>query len=119
MSSSSGGGTDAVSPLPAAADPPSASLPGGGFEASRSRGGSTPPESCRHTVLMSVRVSVCHSGVRPLCLPGAAADESLCLQLSMDPGRPGEFRLSLRGGSGTGRSVVGGGRRPLRAAEGV
>ncbi|KAM7370000.1 hypothetical protein PAMP_011287 [Pampus punctatissimus] len=57
------------------------------------------------TVLMSVRVSVCHSGIRPLCLPGAG-DESLRLQLSMDPGKSGEFRLSLQDGSGTGRSVT-------------
>lgn len=57
------------------------------------------------TVLMSVRVSVCHSGIRPLCLPGAG-DESLRLQLSMDPGKSGEFRLSLQDSSGTGRSVV-------------
>ncbi|KAM3849658.1 ranBP-type and C3HC4-type zinc finger-containing protein 1-like [Diretmus argenteus] len=57
-----------------------------------------------HTVLMSVRVSVCHSGIRPLCLPGAG-DESLCLQLSMDPGKSGEFRLSLQDSNGTGRSV--------------
>lgn len=56
------------------------------------------------TVLMSVRVSVCHSGIRPLCLPGAG-DEPLRLQLSMDPGKSGEFRLSLQD-SGTGRSVV-------------
>lgn len=55
---------------------------------------------------MSVRVSVCHSGIRPLCLPGAG-DESLRLQLSMDPGKAGEFRLTLRDASGTtGRSVV-------------
>uniref|UniRef100_A0A3B5L911 RanBP-type and C3HC4-type zinc finger-containing protein 1 n=1 Tax=Xiphophorus couchianus TaxID=32473 RepID=A0A3B5L911_9TELE len=47
------------------------------------------------TVLMSVRVSVCHSGVRPLCLPGAG-DESLRLQLSMDPGKSGEFRLAIQ-----------------------
>lgn len=58
------------------------------------------------TVLMSVRVSVCHSGIRPLCLPGAG-DESLQLQLSMDPGKSGEFRLSLQDSSGTaGRTVV-------------
>ncbi|KAM3843136.1 ranBP-type and C3HC4-type zinc finger-containing protein 1-like [Diretmus argenteus] len=57
-----------------------------------------------HTVLMSVRVSVCHSGIRPLCLPGAG-DESLRLQLSMDPGKSGEFRLSLQDSNGTGRSV--------------
>ncbi|XP_046879964.1 ranBP-type and C3HC4-type zinc finger-containing protein 1 [Hypomesus transpacificus] len=60
--------------------------------------------SC-HTVLMSVRVSVCHSGIRPLCLPGAG-DASLRLQLSMDPGKLGEFRLSLRDASGTARSVT-------------
>ncbi|XP_068160357.1 ranBP-type and C3HC4-type zinc finger-containing protein 1 isoform X2 [Antennarius striatus] len=59
---------------------------------------------CR-TVLMSVRVSVCHSGIRPLCLPGAGGD-SLRLQLSMDPGKSGEFRLSLQDGSGTGRSAT-------------
>uniref|UniRef100_A0A1A8EW85 RanBP-type and C3HC4-type zinc finger-containing protein 1 n=2 Tax=Nothobranchius korthausae TaxID=1143690 RepID=A0A1A8EW85_9TELE len=57
------------------------------------------------TVLMSVRVSVCHSGIRPLCLPGAG-DESLRLQLSMDTGKSGEFRLSLQNTSGTGRSMT-------------
>lgn len=59
------------------------------------------------TVLMSVKVSVCHSGIRPLCLPGAG-DESLRLQLSMDPGKAGEFRLALRdvSGAAAGRSVV-------------
>ncbi|XP_037312119.2 ranBP-type and C3HC4-type zinc finger-containing protein 1 [Pungitius pungitius] len=57
------------------------------------------------TVLMSVRVSVCHSGIRPLCLPGAG-DDSLRLQLSMDPGKSGEFRLTLQDSSGTGRSVT-------------
>lgn len=57
------------------------------------------------TVLISVRVSVCHSGIRPLCLPGAG-DESLRLQLSMDPGKSGEFRLSLQDCSESGRSVV-------------
>ncbi|CAL1596838.1 unnamed protein product [Knipowitschia caucasica] len=57
-------------------------------------------------VLMSVRVSVCHSGIRPLCLPGAG-DESLRLQLSMDPGKFGEFRLSLQESSSeTGRSLT-------------
>uniref|UniRef100_A0A4W5QYZ7 SHANK-associated RH domain interacting protein n=1 Tax=Hucho hucho TaxID=62062 RepID=A0A4W5QYZ7_9TELE len=50
--------------------------------------------SC-NTVLMSVRVSVCHSGNRPLCLPGAG-DEVLRLQLSMDPSKAGEFRLALK-----------------------
>lgn len=53
---------------------------------------------------MSVRVSVCHSGIRPLCLPGAGS-EALRLQLSMDPSRAGEFRLALRDMSGN-RSVV-------------
>ncbi|KPP69555.1 hypothetical protein Z043_111681 [Scleropages formosus] len=55
---------------------------------------------------MSVRVSVCHSGIRPLCLPGAG-DEALRLQLSMNPGQPGQFRLALRdaGDTGTCRSV--------------
>lgn len=60
--------------------------------------------SC-NTVLMSVRVSVCHSGIRPLCLP-RAGDEVLRLQLSMDPSKAGEFRLALRDISGSGRSVV-------------
>ena len=59
---------------------------------------------CCSTVLMSVRVSVCHSGIRPLCLPGAGS-EALRLQLSMDPSRAGEFRLALRDTSGN-RSVV-------------
>ncbi|KAM8730948.1 ranBP-type and C3HC4-type zinc finger-containing protein 1 [Acanthopagrus schlegelii] len=67
-------------------------------------GASQPQLGCQ-TVLMSVRVSVCHSGIRPLCLPGAG-DESLRLQLSMDPGKSGEFRLSLQDSSGTGRSVT-------------
>ncbi len=75
----------------------SAALPGH-YGASQSQLGS-------QTVLMSVRVSVCHSGIRPLCLPGAG-DESLRLQLSMDPGKSGEFRLSLQDSNGTGRSVV-------------
>lgn len=60
--------------------------------------------ACCSTVLMSVRVSVCHSGIRPLCLPGAGS-EALRLQLSMDPSRAGEFRLALRDMSGN-RSVV-------------
>ncbi|KAM9839365.1 ranBP-type and C3HC4-type zinc finger-containing protein 1 isoform 2-T2 [Aulostomus maculatus] len=67
-------------------------------------GGSQDQLGCQ-TVLMSVRVSVCHSGIRPLCLPGAS-DESLRLQLSMDPEKSGEFRLSLQNSSGTGRSVT-------------
>ncbi|XP_016299451.1 ranBP-type and C3HC4-type zinc finger-containing protein 1 isoform X2 [Sinocyclocheilus anshuiensis] len=63
-------------------------------------------QSACSTVLMSVKVSVCHSGIRPLCLPGAR-DESLRLQLSMDPGKAGEFRLALRdiSGAAAGRSV--------------
>uniref|UniRef100_A0A3B5M8Z7 SHANK-associated RH domain interacting protein n=1 Tax=Xiphophorus couchianus TaxID=32473 RepID=A0A3B5M8Z7_9TELE len=62
------------------------------------------PAACCSTVLMSVRVSVSHSGIRPLCLPGAGSD-SLRLQLSMDPNLAGEFRLALRDTSGN-RSVV-------------
>ncbi|XP_015238675.1 ranBP-type and C3HC4-type zinc finger-containing protein 1-like [Cyprinodon tularosa] len=61
------------------------------------------PAACCSTVLMSVRVSVSHSGIRPLCLPGAGSD-SLRLQLSMDPNIAGEFRLALRDTSGN-RSV--------------
>ncbi|XP_057713987.1 ranBP-type and C3HC4-type zinc finger-containing protein 1-like isoform X2 [Corythoichthys intestinalis] len=60
--------------------------------------------ACCSTVLMSVRVSVSHSGIRPLCLPGADS-ESLRLQLSMDPSRAGEFRLALRDTSGN-RSML-------------
>ncbi|XP_076000814.1 ranBP-type and C3HC4-type zinc finger-containing protein 1 [Genypterus blacodes] len=65
--------------------------------------GGPAPTACCSTVLMSVRVSVCHSGIRPLCLPGAGS-EALRLQLSMDPSRAGEFRLALRDTSGS-RSV--------------
>ncbi|KAK7945546.1 hypothetical protein WMY93_001274 [Mugilogobius chulae] len=65
--------------------------------------GGPAPAACCNTVLMSVRVSVCHSGIRPLCLPGAGS-EALRLQLSMDPSRAGEFRLALRDTSGS-RSV--------------
>ncbi|XP_012681751.2 ranBP-type and C3HC4-type zinc finger-containing protein 1 isoform X2 [Clupea harengus] len=61
-------------------------------------------QSTCNTVLMSVRVSVCHSGLRPLCLPGAG-DDTLRLQLSMDPSRAGEFRLALRDVCSSGRSV--------------
>nr|XP_057924459.1 ranBP-type and C3HC4-type zinc finger-containing protein 1-like isoform X2 [Doryrhamphus excisus] len=60
--------------------------------------------ACCSTVLMSVRVSVSHSGIRPLCLPGADS-EALRLQLSMDPSRAGEFRLALRDTSGN-RNLV-------------
>ncbi|KAK5898438.1 hypothetical protein CgunFtcFv8_015855 [Champsocephalus gunnari] len=68
--------------------------------------GAQHPQPGCHTVLASVRVSVCHSGIRPLCLPGAG-DMSLRLQLSMDPGKSGEFRLSLQQESGgVGRSVT-------------
>ncbi|XP_031721259.1 ranBP-type and C3HC4-type zinc finger-containing protein 1 isoform X1 [Anarrhichthys ocellatus] len=66
-------------------------------------GGGPALTPCCSTVLMSVRVSVCHSGIRPLCLPGAGS-EALRLQLSMDPSRAGEFRLALRDTSGN-RSV--------------
>lgn len=65
---------------------------------------SLPKHGCQ-TVLMSVPVSVCHSGIRPLCLPGAG-DDSLRLQLSMDAGKSGDFRLSIQHSSGTGRTVV-------------
>ncbi|KAL0966192.1 hypothetical protein UPYG_G00292120 [Umbra pygmaea] len=67
-------------------------------------GGGGPVLASCNTVLMSVRVSVCHSGIRPLCLPGTG-DETLRLQLSMDPSKAGEFRLALRDSSGSGRSV--------------
>uniref|UniRef100_A0A8C5AKT1 RanBP2-type domain-containing protein n=1 Tax=Gadus morhua TaxID=8049 RepID=A0A8C5AKT1_GADMO len=86
MALSSGGW--AASPVPAS----SQALHGGG-----------PSLASCNTVLMSVRVSVCHSGIRPLCLPGAG-NEALRLQLSMDPSRAGEFRLALRDTSGN-RSV--------------
>ncbi|XP_061550375.1 ranBP-type and C3HC4-type zinc finger-containing protein 1-like [Phycodurus eques] len=66
--------------------------------------GSAPSSACCSTVLMSVRVSVSHSGIRPLCLPGADS-EALRLQLSMDPSRAGEFRLALRDTSGN-RNVL-------------
>ncbi|XP_060919978.1 ranBP-type and C3HC4-type zinc finger-containing protein 1 [Labrus mixtus] len=93
MSLSSGGWTH----TPGFTADQSASLPSH-YGASQSHTG------CQ-TVLMSVRVSVCHSGIRPLCLPGAA-DESLRLQLSMDQGKSGEFRLLLQDSSGTGRTVT-------------
>ncbi|XP_034016138.1 ranBP-type and C3HC4-type zinc finger-containing protein 1 isoform X2 [Thalassophryne amazonica] len=88
MSLSSGGWTHvpAVPPVPPAA-----------------RCGPWRPPPGSLTVLTSVRVSVCHSGIRPLCLAGAG-DESLRLQLSMDPGKSGEFRLSLHNSGGSGRS---------------
>ncbi|XP_077410688.1 ranBP-type and C3HC4-type zinc finger-containing protein 1 isoform X2 [Vanacampus margaritifer] len=57
------------------------------------------------TVLMSVRVSLCHSGIRPLRLPGTGG-ESVRLQLSMDPEKSGEFRLSLQDCSSNGRCVT-------------
>ncbi|XP_028660111.1 ranBP-type and C3HC4-type zinc finger-containing protein 1 [Erpetoichthys calabaricus] len=76
---------------------------------SEARGpGQGPTATGCSTVVMSVRVSVCHSGIRPLCLPGAGTgDDSLRLQLSMDLGKAGEFHLALRDTSGasTGRSV--------------
>ncbi|KAL6097949.1 uncharacterized protein ACO6RY_13366 [Pungitius sinensis] len=93
MSLTSGGWTQ----TPGCAPVRSAALPG-------TYGASGSLLGCQ-TVLMSVRVSVCHSGIRPLCLPGAG-DDSLRLQLSMDPGKSGEFRLTLQDSSGTGRSVT-------------
>uniref|UniRef100_A0A8C9QZS0 Heme-oxidized IRP2 ubiquitin transferase 1 homolog n=1 Tax=Scleropages formosus TaxID=113540 RepID=A0A8C9QZS0_SCLFO len=93
MALSSGGWvhTPPSGPTPA----PSASSPDSGQVQARA--------GCS-TVLMSVPVSVCHSGMRPLCFPGTG-DESLRLQLSMDPGRAGEFRLALKEASGSARSV--------------
>ncbi|XP_061694720.1 ranBP-type and C3HC4-type zinc finger-containing protein 1-like isoform X2 [Syngnathoides biaculeatus] len=64
-----------------------------------------PSSACCSTVLMSVRVSVSHSGIRPLRLPGADSD-ALRLQLSMDPSRAGEFRLALRDTSGNRNALV-------------
>ncbi|XP_077591972.1 ranBP-type and C3HC4-type zinc finger-containing protein 1 isoform X1 [Stigmatopora nigra] len=66
-------------------------------------GASRPGPSCQ-TVLMSVRVSLCHSGIRPLRFP-EAGNESLRLQLSMDPGKSGEFRLLLQDCHENGRCV--------------
>ncbi|MED6262705.1 RanBP-type and C3HC4-type zinc finger-containing protein 1, partial [Ataeniobius toweri] len=80
-------------PVPASSQQPACS----------GRGPGPVPAACCSTVLMSVRVSVSHSGIRPLCLPGAGSD-SLRLQLSMDPNLAGEFRLALRDTSGN-RSV--------------
>lgn len=97
MSLSSGGWTRTSPDF--SADPSAASSSPSHYEAS------LPKHGCQ-TVLMSVPVSVCHSGIRPLCLPGAG-DDSLRLQLSMDPGKSGDFRLSIQhGGGGTGRTVV-------------
>ncbi|XP_060940164.1 ranBP-type and C3HC4-type zinc finger-containing protein 1 [Limanda limanda] len=82
---------------------PPAPVPASSSSAQQAACGGPAPAACCTTVLMSVRVSVCHSGIRPLCLPGAGS-ETLRLQLSMDPGRAGEFRLALRDTSGN-RSV--------------
>ncbi|XP_054622325.1 ranBP-type and C3HC4-type zinc finger-containing protein 1 isoform X2 [Dunckerocampus dactyliophorus] len=93
------------------------SLSSGGWTASLAAEQCAPPPPVRNgapqqselsncqTVLMSVRVSLCHSGIRPLRLPGAGG-ESLRLQLSMDPGKSGEFRLALQDCSGNSRSVI-------------
>lgn len=93
----SSGGWAPPAPVPASSQQQAACGGGGGG------GGPAPAAVCCSTVLMSVRVSVCHSGIRPLCLPGAGS-EALRLQLSMDPSRAGEFRLALRDTSGN-RSV--------------
>lgn len=74
--------------------------PPSSFSFCSSLAGLEAPAAGCSTVLMSVRVSASHSGIRPLCLPGCG-DEALRLQLSMDPGKAGEFRLALRHGSGT------------------
>ncbi|KAI5607360.1 ranBP-type and C3HC4-type zinc finger-containing protein 1 isoform X1 [Silurus asotus] len=57
------------------------------------------------TVLMSVKVSTSHSGIRPLCVPGFG-DDFLRLQLSMDTAKAGEFRLALRHSGGTNASIA-------------
>ncbi|XP_037135321.1 ranBP-type and C3HC4-type zinc finger-containing protein 1 isoform X4 [Syngnathus acus] len=67
-------------------------------------GASQAEPNCQ-TVLMSVRVSLCHYGIRPLRLPGAG-EETILLQLSMDPEKSGEFRLSLKDCSDIGRCVT-------------
>ncbi|XP_077364544.1 ranBP-type and C3HC4-type zinc finger-containing protein 1 isoform X2 [Festucalex cinctus] len=67
--------------------------------------GASQAEPDCQTVLMSVRVSLCHSGIRPLRLPGIGG-EFVRLQLSMDPEKSGEFRLSLQDCSGNGRCVT-------------
>lgn len=62
------------------------------------------------TVLMSVRVSVSRGTLRtlrPLRSPAAVEDDAaLRLQLSMDPNRPGDFRLTLRDSGSNGRIMV-------------
>lgn len=62
------------------------------------------------TVLMSVRVSLSRAtlrALRPLRTQGAAEDDAaLRLQLSMDPNRPGDFRLTLRDSGSNGRITV-------------
>lgn len=63
------------------------------------------------TVLMSVRVSVSRAALRTLRSlrsPGVCEDDAaLRLQLSMDPNRPGDFRLTLRDSGSNGRIMVG------------
>lgn len=97
------------------ASPDTMSLSSGGWTASVATeqrafpspveyGASQAEPNCQ-TVLMSVRVSLCHSGIRPLRLP-RAGEESLLLQLSMDLNKSGEFRLSLQECSGDGRCAV-------------
>ncbi|XP_060769852.1 ranBP-type and C3HC4-type zinc finger-containing protein 1 isoform X3 [Neoarius graeffei] len=65
------------------------------------------PGSGCGTVLMSVRVSVSRATLRTLRslrAPGAGEDDAaLRLQLSMDPNRPGDFRLTLRDSGSNGR----------------
>ncbi|XP_047424449.1 ranBP-type and C3HC4-type zinc finger-containing protein 1 isoform X2 [Mugil cephalus] len=95
MSLSSGAWTQSPGHTPPDQPPASVPVPVPGHH-----GASLGQAGCQ-TVLMSVRVSVCHSGIRPLCLPGAG-DESLRLQLSMDPGKSGEFRLCLQSSGGGG-----------------
>ncbi|KAF5890606.1 ranBP-type and C3HC4-type zinc finger-containing protein 1-like, partial [Clarias magur] len=79
--------------------------PPSSFSFCSSLAGLEAPAAGCSTVLMSVKVSARHSGIRPLCLPGRG-DEALRLQLSMDPGKAGEFRLALRHGSGTNACIA-------------
>ncbi|KAM9500491.1 ranBP-type and C3HC4-type zinc finger-containing protein 1 [Clarias gariepinus] len=87
--------------------------PPSSFSFCSSLAGLEAPAAGCSTVLMSVRVSASHSGIRPLCLPGCG-DEALRLQLSMDPGKAGEFRLALRHGSGTNACIADFDLRTLR-----
>ena len=58
------------------------------------------------TVLMSVRVRATLSSGAAAAAAAVAGLETLRLQLSMNPERPGEFSLSLRDTSSNGRIRV-------------